>query len=191
MKAKDKICEVAKELFFKYGIKKVSVTDILEKSGVSKMTFYRSYSNKEDLIIYILEDLNAKAMLEYKSMVEKDITFKDKLIELIALKIKFSKSFSKEFLLELMQLYTNNDNLIGRLSEMKNEGQALFIQEILKAKANGEVNEDLSVAFIIAMIEHFQTFIEDEKNLSLFNSTEELIANTMHLFCFGLSGISK
>ncbi|MBB6464051.1 TetR/AcrR family transcriptional regulator [Flammeovirga kamogawensis] len=191
MKSKSKILEVGKELFFKNSIKKVSVTDIIEKADVSKMTFYRNFNNKEDLIISILEELNSKAMLEYKSMVEKDITFKEKLIKLIALKIEFSKSFSKEFLIELMHLYAESKEVTGRLAEMKNEGQAVFIQEILKAKANGEVNENLSVAFIIAMIEHYQLFIEDEKHLSLFNSTEELIANTMHLFCFGLSGNSK
>ena len=40
----------AQELFREYGLNKVSVEEICDRAGVSKMTFYRQYRNKIDLL---------------------------------------------------------------------------------------------------------------------------------------------
>ncbi|RKY44359.1 MAG: TetR/AcrR family transcriptional regulator, partial [Candidatus Neomarinimicrobiota bacterium] len=37
----DKIVETGKKLFYRYGIKKVSVEEICKEAGVSKATFYK------------------------------------------------------------------------------------------------------------------------------------------------------
>ena len=44
-----KLIQTGKALFFKYGIKKVSVAEICKEAGVSKMTFYKHYANKGEL----------------------------------------------------------------------------------------------------------------------------------------------
>jgi AcrR family transcriptional regulator len=43
-----------KELFFKYGIKSVTMDDIARQAGVSKKTLYQVFRNKEDLIETLL-----------------------------------------------------------------------------------------------------------------------------------------
>ena len=42
----DQIVKIGKDLFYKYGIKRVSVEEICAKANVSKMTFYKFYNNK-------------------------------------------------------------------------------------------------------------------------------------------------
>ena len=47
----------AKELFFSYGLKSVSMDDVARGAGISKKTIYQSFSDKSDLIQTIVDDL--------------------------------------------------------------------------------------------------------------------------------------
>ena len=50
MEPQDKILKVALELFFKYGIKRVTMDDIAKELGMSKKTIYQFYKEKDDLV---------------------------------------------------------------------------------------------------------------------------------------------
>lgn len=52
---RNKILQSAKELFFLYGIKSVTVDDICRHIGMSKKTLYLFFKNKEELIESLLE----------------------------------------------------------------------------------------------------------------------------------------
>lgn len=52
---RNKILEGAKELFFMYGIKRITVDDICQHIGMSKKTLYLFFKNKEELIECLLE----------------------------------------------------------------------------------------------------------------------------------------
>lgn len=47
----------ARELFFSYGLKSVSMDDLAKLSGVSKKTIYQLYADKAELVNQIVEDL--------------------------------------------------------------------------------------------------------------------------------------
>lgn len=47
----------AKELFFSYGLKSVSMDDLAKQAGISKKTIYQFYSDKDELINTIVDDL--------------------------------------------------------------------------------------------------------------------------------------
>lgn len=55
MKAKDKILNVASELFHQQGYNSTGINEIIEKSCVAKATFYNHFKSKEDLAIAYLE----------------------------------------------------------------------------------------------------------------------------------------
>ena len=61
------IVRKARELFFCYGLKSVSMDDIAKSAGISKKTIYKSFSDKNQLLQYLVDDLLAchkQAMLE-------------------------------------------------------------------------------------------------------------------------------
>lgn len=47
----------ARELFFSYGLKSVSMDDLARLSGVSKKTIYQFFSDKADLIHHLVDEL--------------------------------------------------------------------------------------------------------------------------------------
>ncbi|OJX48156.1 MAG: hypothetical protein BGO78_12855 [Chloroflexi bacterium 44-23] len=53
---KDKLFQTAAKLFFQYGYRAVGVDMIAAESGISKMTLYRHYPSKDDLIIAFLKE---------------------------------------------------------------------------------------------------------------------------------------
>lgn len=58
--ARQQILEVASQLFFQQGFRAVGVDTIIAQSGVAKMTLYRHFPSKDDLIVAYLEDSNQK-----------------------------------------------------------------------------------------------------------------------------------
>jgi AcrR family transcriptional regulator len=53
--ARERILETADELFYRDGIHAVGIDTIIEKSGVAKMSLYRSFASKDDLVAAYLE----------------------------------------------------------------------------------------------------------------------------------------
>ena len=50
MEPQDKILKTSLELFFKFGIKRVTMDDIAKELGMSKKTIYQFYKEKDDLV---------------------------------------------------------------------------------------------------------------------------------------------
>ena len=55
MKARDQILEAAYDLFSRQGVKAVGIESILERSGVARMTLYRHFRSKDDLVFEFLK----------------------------------------------------------------------------------------------------------------------------------------
>ena len=56
--ARDKIFEVAADLFYRKGIRAVGVETIVKDAGVAKISLYRSFASKDDLVLAYLESRN-------------------------------------------------------------------------------------------------------------------------------------
>jgi AcrR family transcriptional regulator len=62
---KDKIIRESKEMFFRYGIKSITMEDIARELGISKKTLYQHFDNKNDLLLEVinLHDCDQKSRL--------------------------------------------------------------------------------------------------------------------------------
>lgn len=54
--ARDRIFLAAKKLFYRYGIRGVSVDTIAAEADTTKVTLYRVFASKDDLVVQVLED---------------------------------------------------------------------------------------------------------------------------------------
>lgn len=54
--AQQNICKTAGQLFYKFGIRSVSIDDICRQMGISKKTFYVSFDTKDNLVEAVLKE---------------------------------------------------------------------------------------------------------------------------------------
>jgi AcrR family transcriptional regulator len=58
--ARQQVLDTAAALFFREGFRAVGIDTIVSESGVAKMTLYRHFPSKDDLIVAYLRDSNEK-----------------------------------------------------------------------------------------------------------------------------------
>jgi AcrR family transcriptional regulator len=56
MQARDRILETAYALFSRHGVRAVGVDRIVAESGVAKMSLYRHFASKDDLVLSFLQE---------------------------------------------------------------------------------------------------------------------------------------
>ncbi|ALC83900.1 MULTISPECIES: TetR/AcrR family transcriptional regulator [Bacillus] len=56
--ARQRLLDVASDLFYREGIRSISMDTIVERSGVSKATLYRHFPTKDDLIMAYLKEVD-------------------------------------------------------------------------------------------------------------------------------------
>ena len=61
LRPRDRIIKTARELFRRHGMRGVGVDAIAAQAGTNKMTLYRHFGSKDDLIIACLRDVAAEA----------------------------------------------------------------------------------------------------------------------------------
>ncbi|MGK8204776.1 TetR/AcrR family transcriptional regulator [Burkholderia cenocepacia] len=57
--AQEHLLRAAEELFYKEGVRTVGVEAVVERAGVNKMSLYRQFSSKDELILAYLERMDA------------------------------------------------------------------------------------------------------------------------------------
>lgn len=77
MKTANKILKGAEELFFRYGLRSVTMDDIAKHLGVSKKTIYKSYKDKNQVVMKLMEH----RLQEDELQIKKDIECSENVIE--------------------------------------------------------------------------------------------------------------
>jgi len=70
--ARERILETADDLFYREGIHAVGIDTIIEKSGVAKMSLYRNFASKDDLVAAYLEARSQRYWLWWEGVMSKN-----------------------------------------------------------------------------------------------------------------------
>lgn len=68
MEPKDRILKGAEELFFKYGIKSITMDDIAKHLAISKKTIYQYYSDKNEMLEVLMKNKMKTNQLEFEQL---------------------------------------------------------------------------------------------------------------------------
>jgi AcrR family transcriptional regulator len=68
---RERILETARDLFHRSGIRAVGVEAIAEAAGTNKMTLYRHFGSKDDLIAECLRDVGRQTMAVWRDLEER------------------------------------------------------------------------------------------------------------------------
>ena len=187
-KKRAQIVDTSRELFWKYGFRRVTVEEICQKANVSKMTFYKHFSNKDELAKYVWTKYYEESMRTYRDFMDSDIPFHEKVEKTIQFKLEKTKDVSEEFIYDL--LHSGNDELTAFLNESIAKTMKIIYDDYLKAQKRGDIRKDIKPEFIIYIINHITEMTEDKKLASLYDSTQDMIMELTKFFFYGAMGKS-
>lgn len=76
-----KILKTSGELFFKFGIRSVSIDDICNELHISKKTFYTVFKQKDELIVELLDAMRQKKEKDYQLVLAPSVNVLDLLMQ--------------------------------------------------------------------------------------------------------------
>ena len=183
------IVNTAKELFWKYGIKRVSIEEICTETPVSKMTFYKFFKNKEVLAEYLLKEVLDGWHHEYRWIMKQDLSFTDKIKKVIALEQSASSDMSEEF---IGDIYNNEFTELQKLIDSERDKyHSEIVQDMIKAQKQGEIRADIKPEFILYLLEDIGSKVMDEKLSELYGSKQALIMELTNYFFYGIMNGEK
>ena len=168
----------------RYGIKRITVEEICETAGVSKMTFYKHFKNKLDLAIFILNNIFEEGVNRYKRIMDQDVPFSVKAKKIIQLKLESTEDISKEMLKDFYD--RSIPEVADLIQKITQENFKLLFDDLTAAQKKGEIRQDINLHFIIFMIGQMQKMATDETLLGLYGSTQAMASEFINFFFYGI-----
>ena len=182
---RQEILRTGKDLFWKYGFKRVSIEEICKEAGVSKMTYYKFFSNKMALVKVIMDEILQAGLVKYRKLMDSGIPYPEKVLGMIELKREQTHTMSSEFFKDYLQ--SGDPELIAYLEKLSQENLQLFIDDFRKAQDNGDVRKDLKVEFIMAVLNKLIDWVQhDESLLELYDEPQDLAVELTRFMFYGM-----
>jgi len=178
------VVQSARSLFWKYGIKRVTVEEICKEAGVSKMTFYRNFSNKQDLAIEVLRQLSEEGIGKYRAIMGQDIPFAEKVKQSLILKYESAQDISVEFLKDVYQ--SGDKEILAFLENLRRERMREVMNDFQHAQEQGWIRQDLKLSFILHMLNKMHEHMMDEHLMGMYSDPRALIMDLSTFFFYGI-----
>ena len=136
-KKKQQLITTAKSLFIQHGFKRITIEEICKTANVSKMTFYKYFSDKAAIANKIALDLVEEGFSAYDEINRLNISYSEKVSKMTQWRIEFASRLENQFIKEVLGMDTV-------MKEMRKR----FIKNIEIAQTSGEINPELSPDFI-------------------------------------------
>lgn len=182
---KEYILKEALGYFLKYGVKNFTMDDIAEKLSVSKKTLYQLFTNKENLLFEVVDELWQKFLKEVAEINQQQLNPLEKIISIYQFAIATIRSIDPIFVRSLQkyqskvmlsfQRYRNyfRDDLIHKL--------------LLQAKKEKLIHSETDIELFIQInFENVDQRLWNDTNLSQYS--EEKILK--YLITYRLKGIA-
>lgn len=170
------IFAAAQELFGRYGFKRVTIEEVAERAGVSKVTIYTYFKSKSGLIRELVAETYRARKTAIEALIHSDVPFPDKVNALVLQKSDASASDSGEFLRQIVEHPAWRNQPVEELD-------ALITELMEQGKREGFVSKDAPLRALRLYIDIFRAGTEaTAETLALLppHEIEQIIAMFFH-----------
>ena len=181
---RDKIVDVAMDLFTKHGIRLVRMDDVAHEMGISKRTIYELYEKKEDLLYEVVVSHFKKRQAMMQDVLSRCDNVIDILLEVYRHKVADFKNTNPLFFSEMirypqLQKFLNDQNL-----EMRQHSLEFYKRGINEGYFRADVNYEMAGLLFDVMGQYIM-----EKELYRQYSIEEIFKNIVFVSIRGMCTI--
>lgn len=186
MEPQEKILKISLELFFKYGIKRVTMDDIAKELGMSKKTIYHYYKEKDDLVNQLCIVEMKKQEEIFKNIEKQSI---DPIHEIIIISNTVSEMMQHINPIFFLDLQKFHSNAFLQFQKFKDEcAYKDLLRNIKSGKEIGvyrnDIDEEFTARYRLAQIDMlmFGNYFSFEK-ISFTQSHQLLLDMFVHGIC--------
>ncbi len=181
---KKQILATGKTLFWKHGFRRVTVEEICTEANVGKMTFYKHFANKMELVKAIMEKLTDETLQRYEEIMNSNIPFTEKVELQLRMKMEDTAELSSEFLDDL--LIHGDPELMQYMSDLSKRILTIVHNDYIDAQKRGEIRKDVKPEFIIYFLNHMYDMLKDEQLINMYKDPNELAMELTRFFFYGI-----
>ncbi len=181
---KQKILQTGKELFWKFGFKRVTIEELCKEAGISKMTYYKYFTNKMDLVKTIMDKILQDSLEKYKQILASDIPYPEKVLGMVKLKRDQIETMSSEFFRDYVQ--SGDPELLEYLEKVSGESMQIFVDDFHKAQQNGDIRKELKVEFIMVVMNRLIDMAHEDELLDMYNNPQDLVMEITNFLFYGI-----
>ena len=172
---KEQIVHAAEELFNRYGSKRVTVEEICRQARVSKMTFYKHFSNKLALVSHIRDVYVEEGFRKFEDIKAFDLPFAQKIDRMTRWKVEFGNRINTEFIREMVSI----DDVVASVKRR-------FLNNLREARENGEIRDDIDLEFLWLVTEKLSELVKEETWKEVFSDFSQYQYQVRTLIFYGL-----
>ncbi len=179
------ILVTARKLFWRHGIRRVTVEEICREAGVSKMTFYKYFPNKVELAKIVYNNEIEKGIARFREIMhEPDNSPLDKMEKILLLKLEGTNEISREF---MSDFYDNQQlGLASWVEKRSIEVWKDILSDFAEAQEQGWFRKDFRPEGMLIMINKLSEIIKDKQLLALYDTPQDVIMELARFFTFGI-----
>jgi AcrR family transcriptional regulator len=182
-KKQHQIVKTALDLFQRFGIKRITIEEICQTASVSKMTFYKYFKNKNELVRFLWEKGFEQAFAKFDAICGMDISFEKKLQLMLKLKEESTANISHQFALDYF--YASPD-LKDFFDKLAHNNITRFLDFLKTAQKKGEVRHDLRPEFLMAIINNIKLLVKDEPLINSYPSYHDFVMEVNNFLFYGI-----
>lgn len=154
------ILEKVLELFYKYGIRSVSMDDLAAELGISKKTLYQQFKDKNNLIEHVEEYIHEIRFAQFTEIKNKKLSAVVEFIELNKFMHSFISEYSRAYERDMKKYFNEfyklryeirRKNIIEAIIENLNNG---LKEGIYRADINVKAMANYFLSFVFFMTEY-------------------------------------
>lgn len=166
------IIEKVRVLYFKYGIKSVTMDDVARELGMSKKTLYQHVCDKNDLVQKVVTYVMERDHGEFDNIFENNKNAIEELIEMTLYINKVMRNHNPSTFYDLKKYYPELHKTM--MSQRRDKMYQHTLNNLKKGKEQGiyraEIKEDIIAKYTTILT--FQTFENDTLDMNEFTSPD-------------------
>jgi len=181
---REQLLTAAKALFWKHGMRRVSIEEICKEAGISRMTFYKHFRDKDSIVLTILEALAKEGLERYRVIMKSDRPFPEKVKALIQFKSEEADSLSHEFYHDIHQ--HAGPAVVALLDRMDRDSIRLFEKDIVQAQKQGHLRAGIHPKFFVYLLDKLIEMSHDEDLINMYPSLQAMIIELTNFYFYGI-----
>jgi AcrR family transcriptional regulator len=181
---KQALLTAAQELFFKYGVRRVTVEEICKSAGVSKMTCYKYFTDKWDIARTMLEDLVNFGIAAFQDMMLEDGPFAAKVENMLLQTTSQIHAVGPALLDDMMR---EDSPLHGYYLEMQKKTRQLSVDFFIQAQQQRHIHPDLKMPVLLFMFDHLSDLVNHPDFVRIMPDIQDRASELAALLFYGFA----